>query len=271
MEKVNFSIKGKNIVFLGATSILGKPVIKELHSAGANLFLLDINKSALEELKKELNNECEIYEANAMDKDSLTKIKDDIVAKAGKIDVLINFVGGNMKSATTSDELPFFDLPIEDLKKVLDLNLFGGAILSAQVFGKEMIKNENGGSIIHVSSMNAIRPLTRIPGYSAAKAAVDNFTKWLATDIAMNFNKNIRVNSISPGFFLTVQNKFLLMDENDNLTDRGKTIINHTPMGRFGLPEEIIGSIIFLISDAAKFITGTTIIIDGGFSAFSGV
>ncbi len=271
MSEVSFSIKEKNILFLGATSILGGPVIKALHNAGANLFLLDINKDALEGVKKELNNECEIYTANAMDKNSLEQIKDEIIRKAEHIDVLINFVGGNMKSATTSDELSFFDLPVEDLKKVLDLNLFGGAVLSAQVFGKDMVKNKNGGSIIHVSSMNAIRPLTRIPGYSAAKAAVDNFTKWLATDIAKNFNKNIRVNSISPGFFLTAQNKFLLMDENEKLTARGKTIIDHTPMGRFGTPEEITGSILFLISDAAKFITGTTIIIDGGFSAFSGV
>ncbi len=270
MDKV-FSIKNKKILFLGATSILAQPVITSLDENGAELYLMDINKEALEELKEKLKNKPFTTTVNALDKNSLIEAKDKILKKAERIDAVINFVGGNLKDATTSEEVTFFDLSEDALKKVIDLNLFGGAIFSSQIFGKEMIKNEEGGVIIHVSSMNAIRPLTRIPGYAAAKAAVENFTKWLATDIALNYNKKIRVNAIAPGFFLTIQNKYLLTKEDGSLTDRGETIIKHTPMGRFGAPEEIVGSIIFLLSDASKFITGTTIIIDGGFSAYSGV
>ncbi|HPP67449.1 MAG TPA: SDR family oxidoreductase, partial [bacterium] len=167
--------------------------------------------------------------------------------------------------------LSFFDLPLEALEKVVVLNLFGGAILPAQVFGKEMVKNPEGGSIINISSMNAFRPLTRIPGYSAAKAAVSNFTQWLATHFAMEYNKLLRVNAIAPGFFLTQQNRYLLTDENNNLTLRGQTIIKHTPMGRFGNPEDLIGTCIWLASKASVFITGIVIPIDGGFNAYSGV
>ena len=187
-----------------------------------------------------------------------------------EIDILVNCAGGNREDATTSEKLSFFDLPLSALEKVINLNLFGGAILPSQVFGKNMIKNKSA-SIINISSMNALRPLTRIPGYSAAKAAVSNFTQWLAVHFAQEYNKNLRVNAIAPGFFLTAQNRFLLLDKDENLTPRGKTIIAHTPMGEFGRPEDLIGVCIWLAADASRFVTGTVIPIDGGFSAFSGV
>lgn len=167
--------------------------------------------------------------------------------------------------------MSFFDLPLSALEKVIALNLFGGAILPAQVFGKIMKDQKEGGSIINISSMNAFRPLTRIPGYSAAKAAVSNFTQWLAVHFALEYNKKLRVNAIAPGFFLTQQNKYLLLDENGNLTERGKAIINHIPMGDFGNPDDLIGVVIWLASDASKYVTGTVIPIDGGFNAYSGV
>ena len=176
-----------------------------------------------------------------------------------------------MKEATTSSELSFFDLELSSLQKVITLNLFGGAILPAQVFGKVMAENKNGGSIINISSMNALRPLTRILGYSAAKAAVSNFTQWLAVHFAQQYNKKLRVNAIAPGFFHTTQNHYLLFENSGELTDRGKAIINHTPMGEFGKPEDLTGVCIWLASDASRFVTGTVIPVDGGFNAFAGV
>ena len=177
-----------------------------------------------------------------------------------------------MKAATTSDEVSFFDLPDDAIEKVINLNVMGGAILPSRVFGKEMVKSKDGGVIINISSMSAFRPLTRTPGYSAAKAAVSNFTQWLSTDICKQYGDKIRVNAIAPGFFLTEQNRFLLTDpKTGEFTQRGKTIIEHTPMGRLGQPEDLIGTLIWLCSDASKFVTGIVVPVDGGFSAFSGV
>jgi NAD(P)-dependent dehydrogenase (short-subunit alcohol dehydrogenase family) len=196
------------------------------------------------------------------------RVRDDL----GRVDILVNGVGGNMKTATTSPEMTFFDLPADAMKKVVDLNLVAGAIVPSQVFGKCMKDNPEGASIINVSSMNAFRPLTRIPGYSAAKAAVSNFTLWLAVHLAQEYNHKLRVNAIAPGFFLTEQNRFLLTDERTGeLTPRGKTIIAHTPMGEFGKPEDLVGVALWLASDASRFVTGIVVPIDGGFSAFSGV
>ena len=195
----------------------------------------------------------------------------DILIDFGKVDVLVNAAGGNLKEATTSAELTFFELEISSLQKVINLNLFGGAILPAQIFGKAMIGNKEGGSIINISSMNAFRPLTRIPGYSAAKAAVNNFTQWLAVHFAQEYNKKLRVNAIAPGFFHTRQNHYLLFDEDNNLSQRGKMIIANTPMGEFGKPEDLVGACIWLASDASRFVSGIVIPIDGGFNAYCGV
>ena len=267
-----FSIQNKVTVITGGAGILGSEIAKGLSKAGAKVIICDIKgfEERKEEFKKE-NVEVDAIYIDVLKKEEIEKTCNKILEKYGKVDVLINAAGGNIKEATTSKDLSFFDLPLPALEKVIALNLFGGAILPSQVFGKEMVKNKNGGSIINVSSMNAFRPLTRIPGYSAAKSAVSNFTQWLAVHLAQEYNKNLRVNAIAPGFFLTNQNRYLLLDENGNLTERGKTIIAHTPVGRFGKPEELIGICIYLSSEASSFVTGVVIPIDGGFNAFSGV
>jgi len=271
IEKI-FSLKGKVAVITGGGGILGSEIAKGLGLAGATVIVGDIkNYKEVADNLKSSGIESEGEYLDVFDKSVIEEVAQKIIKKYGKIDILLNAAGGNMKEATTSPELSFFDLPLSALEKVVALNLFGGAILPSQVFGKYMVKNENGGSIINISSMNAFRPLTRIPGYSAAKAAVSNFTQWLAVHFALEYNKKIRVNAIAPGFFLTQQNKYLLLDENGNLTERGKSIISHTPMARFGNSEELIGICIFLSSDASSFITGTIIPIDGGFNAYSGV
>ncbi len=192
------------------------------------------------------------------------------VESMGQVDILINAAGGNKKEATTSPDMSFFDIPDDAIRWVFDLNMIG-TILPSQVFGKYMAQRGEG-IILNVSSMNAFRPLTKIAAYSAAKAAVSNFTQWLAVHMCQNYSRQIRVNAIAPGFFLTEQNRFLLTDEKTGeLTPRGKTIIDHTPMGRFGEADELTGTVIWLLSDAAKFVTGIVVPVDGGFSAFSGV
>lgn len=212
------------------------------------------------------------YQMDAFNRDSISACCDTIYADFGKVDILVNGVGGNMKDATTSPDLSFFDLPADALNKVLNLNLVAGTVVPSQIFGKSMKDNAEGASIINISSMNAFRPLTRIPGYSAAKAAVSNFTQWLAVHLAQEYNPKLRVNAIAPGFFLTDQNRFLLTDEQTGeLTARGKTIIAHTPMGRFGDCDDLIGAAIWLAADASRFVTGIVVPVDGGFSAFSGV
>jgi NAD(P)-dependent dehydrogenase (short-subunit alcohol dehydrogenase family) len=270
-----FNLKGKNAVLLGGGGVLGTTMVKGLAEAGANIAVTDLREefaiAAAQEAEK-FGVKAKGYKNNAMDLDDLNNVCAEIIKEFGRIDILVNAVGGNMKAATTSDTQSFFDLSKDAIEKVVSLNLIGGAILPSQVFGKEMVKNADGGVIINVSSMNAFRPLTKIPGYSAAKAAVSNFTQWLAVDLAQNFSEKIRVNAIAPGFFLTDQNRFLLTDQDTgNLTKRGNTIIDHTPMGKFGQPEDLIGTLVWLASDAAGFVTGIVVPVDGGFSAFSGV
>jgi NAD(P)-dependent dehydrogenase (short-subunit alcohol dehydrogenase family) len=202
--------------------------------------------------------------------ESLRQTAADVLARFGKVDCLINAAGGNKPQATTSPEMKFFDLPQEALRWVFDLNLLG-TILPCQVFSKIMAE-AGGGTILNISSMNAFRPLTRIPAYSAAKAGVSNFTQWLAVHMAQEYSPRIRVNAIAPGFFLTEQNRFLLTDRaTGELTPRGKSILAHTPMGRFGDPEDLLGAVLWLLSPASAFVTGTVLPIDGGFSAYSGV
>jgi len=267
-----FSLEGKTAVITGGAGILGSAIAKGLGKAGAKIAICDIKNASekAEEMKKK-DIEADGFFIDILNIEEIKKTHDRILTKYGKVDILLNAAGGNMKTATTSPDLSFFDLPLSGIEKVVALNLFGGAILPSQIFGKSMVKNENGGSIINVSSMNAFRPLTRIPGYSAAKAAVSNFTQWLSVHFAQEYNKKLRVNAIAPGFFLTAQNKFLLLDKKENLTERGKKIIDHTPMGKFGVPEELIGVCIWLASDASKFVTGIVLPVDGGFSAYSGV
>jgi len=267
-----FSLEGKTAVITGGAGVLGSAIARGLGKAGAKIALCDIVNA--EKVAQELQEEGIIvkgYYINVMDIEKIKSCRDEVIKDFDKVDILLNAAGGNMKEATTSEELKFFDLPLSALEKVVGLNLFGGTVLPSQVFGKDMIKNQDGGSIINISSMNAFRPLTRIPGYSAAKAAVSNFTQWLAVHFAQEYNKNLRVNAIAPGFFLTAQNRFLLTNEDGSLTPRGETIITHTPMDKFGDPEDLIGACIWLASDASKFVTGIIVPVDGGFGAFSGV
>jgi NAD(P)-dependent dehydrogenase (short-subunit alcohol dehydrogenase family) len=210
------------------------------------------------------------YFRDALNKDSVTKAAEKVIAQLGKIDCLINGAGGNKATATTGPDLKFFDLPAEALRWVFDLNILG-TMLPCQVFGKIMAE-QGYGTILNISSMNSFRPLTRIPAYSGAKAAVSNFTQWLAVHMAQEYSPKIRVNAVAPGFFLTNQNRFLLTDkETGELTKRGSSIISHTPMARFGEPKDLFGAVLWLLSPASEFVTGTVIPIDGGFSAYSGV
>jgi NAD(P)-dependent dehydrogenase (short-subunit alcohol dehydrogenase family) len=202
--------------------------------------------------------------------ETIAKASEEIIKTFGRIDGLLNGAGGNNPRATTNPEQSFFQLSQEALEWVVNLNLMG-TILPSQIFGK-YIAEQKSGVILNVTSMNAFRPLTRIPAYSAAKAAVSNFTQWLAVHIAQEYSPSIRVNAIAPGFFLTEQNRFLLTDKaTGELTPRGKKIIEHTPMGRFGKPEDLLGAVLWLLSPASEFVTGIVVPVDGGFSAYSGV
>jgi len=208
--------------------------------------------------------------ANVLDLESLRKAAETVREKFGAVDCLLNAAGGNRPEATTGGNLRFFDLPPDALRWVFDLNLIG-TILPSQVFGKLMAE-KGEGVILNISSMSAIRPLTRVVAYSAAKAGVSSFTQWLAVHVAQEYSPRIRVNAVAPGFFLTPQNKFLLTEElTGNLTARGKAIISHTPMGRFGVPEDLFGAVLWLLSPASAFVTGIVLPVDGGFSAFAGV
>jgi NAD(P)-dependent dehydrogenase (short-subunit alcohol dehydrogenase family) len=207
---------------------------------------------------------------NVLDKASIEAAAQIVLVQFSHVDILINGAGGNKPQATTNPTQSFFDLPVDALRWVFELNLLG-TILPSQVFGKLMAEKK-AGIILNISSMNSFRPLTRIPAYSAAKAGVSNFTQWLAVHMAQEYSPEIRVNGIAPGFFLTDQNRFLLTEkESGELTPRGKTIMSHTPMGRFGKPSDLLGTVMWLLSPASAFITGIVVPIDGGFSAFSGV
>lgn len=270
-----FDLTGKVAVVTGGAGVLGKGMVEGLASAGALVAIADVMLDKAQQLKQEIESQggkaLALY-MDAFNKETIEECAQTIVKEWGKIDILVNGVGGNMKQATTSPELSFFDIPADAFQKVVSLNLLGGAIIPSQVFGKYMVKNTEGGSIINIASMNAIRPLTRIPGYSAAKSAVANFTQWLAVHFAQEYNPKLRVNAIAPGFFLSEQNRYLLIDEKTGEpTPRGKTILAHTPMGRYGDPSDLIGTLIWLASDASKFVTGIIVPVDGGFSAFSGV
>ena len=268
-----FSIKNKVIVITGAGGILCGNMAKALAEVGGKIAVLDLNEAAAKKIADEIKarkGKAVAVKCNVLDKKTLEAAKDKVVAELGQVDILINGAGGNKKEATTSPELSFFDLPSEAIRFVFDLN-FIGTLLPTQVFAREMASSGKG-IILNVSSMSAFRPLTKVPAYSAAKAAVSNFTQWLAVHVCQNYSKDIRVNAIAPGFFLTEQNRFLLTDEKTGqLTPRGKMVIDHTPMGKFGQPDDLIGTVLWLLSDAAKFVTGVVVPIDGGFSAFGGV
>jgi NAD(P)-dependent dehydrogenase (short-subunit alcohol dehydrogenase family) len=272
-KQAAYDFTGKAIVVTGGAGILCAGMCKALAAAGASVAVLDLNLEAAEKLASEINaigGKAIGVSCNVLEKVSIETAASAILAQFGKVDILINGAGGNKPQATTSVETSFFDLPADALRWVFDLNLLG-TILPCQVFGRLMAEQKHG-VILNISSMNAFRPLTRIPAYSAAKAGVSNFTQWLAVHMAQEYSPEIRVNAIAPGFFLTEQNRFLLTEpQTGALTQRGETIIGHTPMGRFGTPDDLLGAVLWLVSPAANFVTGIVVPIDGGFSAFSGV
>lgn len=270
-----FNLKGKTAVVTGGGGVLGGAIAAGLADAGAAVAVCDLLPDMADKCAQKITGAGGVAKGYAVDvftPETVQQCRDAVLRDFGTVDILVNGVGGNMKGATTAPEQTFFQIPTEALIKVMDLNLVGGVIVPSQIFLQAMLKNADGGVVINISSMNAFRPLTRIPGYSAAKAAVSNFTQWLAVHLAQEYSPLLRVNAIAPGFFLTEQNRYLLTDkENGELTDRGRTIINHTPMNRFGNPDDLVGAAIWLASDAARFVTGIVLPVDGGFSAFSGV
>jgi NAD(P)-dependent dehydrogenase (short-subunit alcohol dehydrogenase family) len=279
-----FDVKGKTAVITGGAGVLCSEMSRLFAKEGVQVAILDFNEAAAQQLAGELNAggaKALAVKVNVLEKESLEAARDLVLKKFGTIDILINGAGGNNPKATTAKEqlLPtdltatnssgqgFFDLESSGVQFVFNLN-FLGTLLPSQVFGKTMAER-GGGTIINISSMNAFRPLTKIPAYSAAKAGISNFTQWLAMHLAP---VNIRVNAIAPGFFLTAQNRFLMTDEQTgDLTERGQKVIAHTPMGKFGKPEDLNGALLWLVSEASAFVTGIVVPIDGGFSAYSGV
>ena len=268
-----FGVKNKRVVITGGGGILCRTMAKALADLDAKVAVLDLNpdaaKAVADEIRKTGGTAIAV-KANVLDRASLEAARDEVVKAFGGVDVLINGAGGNKKEATTSATMPFFNMPPEALQFVFNLNIVG-TVMPSQVFGKLMVE-QKAGNILNISSMSAFRPLTNVAGYSAAKAAVSNFTQWLAVHMSQNYSKDIRVNAIAPGFFLTEQNRFLLTDEKTGqMTARGARIIDHTPMGRYGDPEDLVGAVVWLLSDGAKFVHGTVVPIDGGFAAYSGV
>ena len=268
-----FNIQDSVAVLTGGGGVLCAAMSKALAQAGVRIAVLDISLEAAQKVVDEIRADGGIAIAvhcDVLDKASVEMAADTVMNEFGQVDFLVNGAGGNKKEATTSPDLRFFDLPQDALQWVFNLN-FLGTVLSSQVFGKQMAARRTG-AILNISSMSAFQPLTRVPAYSAAKAAVSNFTQWLAVHIAQEYAPQIRVNALAPGFFLTKQNRFLLVEsDTGKLTKRGQTIIDHTPQQRFGDPKDLLGTMFWLLSPASQFVTGIVVPVDGGFSAFSGV
>lgn len=283
MEPISFKdLSGKVCVITGGAGVIGVEMVKAMASVGVKIAIADINKEVAEkvaaEISAEYNAEVIGIEANVLDKASLEKANELVKEKLGPVEILINGAGGNHPSATTKVEQmteesldalddTFYGLEMDGFDKVFALN-FKGTLLPSMVFTKDMLKAKKG-VVLNISSMNSYKPLTKIPAYSAAKASINNFTEWLSVHLA---KVGIRVNAIAPGFFITNQNRFLVMDEKTgNFSPRGQKIVDNTPMGKFGEPEDLQGATLFLLSDISSFITGIVIPVDGGYSAFGGV
>jgi NAD(P)-dependent dehydrogenase (short-subunit alcohol dehydrogenase family) len=267
-----FDISGKVAVITGGTGVLGGAMAVGLARAGARVVVLGRKKENGDAVLKKINEAGEtamFVQADVLDAAQLASAKEQILREHKTIDILVNAAGGNMPGAVIMPEQNFFDLQIDQFQKVVDLNLLG-TVLPTKVFCDVMAKQKKG-VVINIASMSSFRPITRVVGYSAAKAAVDNFTGWLAIEMAKKFGEGIRVNAIAPGFFITEQNRKLLTNEDGSYTARGQAAINSTPFGRFGVPEELIGTLIWLCSDASKFVTGVDVPVDGGFNVFCGV
>ncbi len=267
-----FTVENKVAVITGGSGILGTQMAKGLLSAGAKVILLARNEENLKrkvDLLSKVGGSVIGLHCDVTNEENIRNVNKEILEKFKRIDILINAAGGNVPGATIGLNESVFDIEIAEFNKVTELN-FNGTVLATLILGKSIAEGKKG-SIINISSMASYRAITRVVGYSAAKAAIDNFTRWMAVEMALKFGDGIRVNAIAPGFLLTEQNRTLLTNKDGSFTERGKTIINMTPFKRLGEPEELIGTILWLASDASKFVTGTVIPIDGGFSAFSGV
>lgn len=271
MSKPNFDLSQKIAVVTGGGGVLGGSISRSLVESGVIVIILDIRKEALDNRLAELSGLGEVsgLVCDILDMDSLKKVSGEIVEKYGKIDILVNAAGGNIPGATLTEEQTLFDMKIEDFNKVTNLNL-NGSVMPCMVFGEVMAKNGKG-SIINVSSMATYSAITRVPGYSVAKSGINIFTQWMATEMAMKFGEGVRVNAIAPGFFIGDQNRAVLINPDGSYTDRSIKVLAKTPMKRFGDITELNGIVQFLCSDAASFITGAIIPVDGGFSAYSGV
>lgn len=270
-----YDFTDRTVLVTGGAGVLGLEIVHTLVECNANVIILSRNRERAAKSVAEYMTQVKskglvlcVY-GDVLKAETLSEANETIKAEFGVVDILINAAGGNHPSATTSADLSFFDLPVEALRQVGELNLLG-TILPCQVFGHGMVERGEG-VILNISSMSAYRPLTRVAAYSASKAAVTNFTQWLAVHMAQNYSPRIRVNAIAPGFFIGEQNRRLLLNEDGTLTSRGQSILTHTPMNRFGAPGDLLGATLWLISPAASFVTGAVIPIDGGFAAFSGV
>ena len=265
-----FNIQGYVVAITGGTGVLGRAIAKYLALNGAKVIILgrkeEVGTEIVADIRK-AGGECEFLKTDVMNQEVVQQNCDYIVEKYGRIDTLLNAAGGNMKGATITPEQTFFDLEAKQFQTVLDLNLTG-TVIPTQVFLRPMV-NQGKGSIINFSSMAAFRPMTRVCGYAAAKAGISNFTAFMATECAKKFGEGIRVNAIAPGFFITEQNRSLLTNPDGTFTQRGQDVIRQTPFGRMGEPEELCGTIHYLMSDAAKFVTGTVAVVDGGFNCFA--
>lgn len=268
---MDFELQGKTAVITGAGGIICGVMAKMLAQQGVKVAVLDIASAPAEAVAAAIRAEgghALAVQANVLEKESLTRARNTVMEQFGRVDVLINGAGGNKKEASTSAELSFFDMPIDALKWVFDLNVMG-AVLTTQAFGRDIAAAE--GTVINIASMASMIPLTNTIAYSGAKAAVANFTQWMAVHFNQNYSRNIRVNAVAPGFLLTNQNRFLMQREDGSPTERGEKVLAKTPMGRYGSPEEIAQPVLWLCSDAASFVNGAVIPIDGGFSAYWGV
>jgi NAD(P)-dependent dehydrogenase (short-subunit alcohol dehydrogenase family) len=274
-----FSLEGRVAVVTGGTGVLGGAMAQGLAQLGARVAVLGRNRERADKAVAAMTaagGEAFALLADVNNQAELLKARDALLDHWGKVDILVNAAGGNVAAANVPDDASLFDVPKEAFEQVFDLNLMG-TLLPTQIFGRAMVDRAKGttqkpeGSIVNVSSMAAIRVISRVAGYSAAKAAVDNFTRWLAVELARKYGAGLRVNAIAPGFFVGEQNRALLLNPDGSLTARGQTIIAHTPAGRFGEPEELVSTLGWLCSPGAKFVTGLVVPVDGGFNIFSGV